>query len=93
MAGKQNLIRRGVIWYYQRRPPLHVVSLYGRLTLKRSLQTTDLHVAKKLRTSCDLEFDALVARLEARRADNASSTTPLPGITSAELVACVQELA
>jgi hypothetical protein len=54
-----HLQRRGGTWHYYRRTPSNLVSVIGRRFFKRSLKTSSLAGAKKLRTVEDPKLDAL----------------------------------
>ncbi|HEX4238036.1 MAG TPA: DUF6538 domain-containing protein, partial [Xanthobacteraceae bacterium] len=60
-VSKQRLQRRNGVYYYRRRVPLQLVAKFGKKFVQVSLQTTSLKEAKKLRTLCDLEWDAKFA--------------------------------
>src|SRR5438309_468480 len=55
------LLRRGGVYYYRRRVPLHLVTAIGRKFVQCSLGTSNATEAKKLRTTKDLEWDARFA--------------------------------
>ncbi len=59
MSETLHLQRRGGTWHYYRRTPPHLVSIIGRRFFKRSLKTSSLAEARKLRTVEDLKLDAL----------------------------------
>lgn len=65
MSGSQNLIRRGDVWYYNRRVPTHLVSVLGRSLIRETLDTRDKSEAKKRRALKDVEWDARLEELEA----------------------------
>jgi hypothetical protein len=52
------LIRRNGVYHYRRRVPDELVAAIGRREIHRSLGTTSLTEAKKLRTIEDLTWDA-----------------------------------
>jgi hypothetical protein len=63
-----HLQRRGGTWYYYRRTPPDLVSIVGRRFFKRSLKTTSLAEALKLRTVEDLRLDALFSAVAETKA-------------------------
>lgn len=73
MSETLHLQRRGGIWHYYRRTPPHLVPVIGRRFFKRSLKTSSLVEARKLRTVEDLKLDALFSAAAETKA--ASSKT------------------
>jgi len=63
-----HLQRRGGTWHYYRRTPPNLVPVVGRRFFKRSLKTSNLAEAKKLRTVEDLKLDALFTAAAEKKA-------------------------
>ena len=59
-----HLLKRNGVWYFRRRVPLHLVTLFGAKVVQCSLGTSDLTEAKKRRTIKDLKCDAQFESLE-----------------------------
>src|ERR1051326_4754238 len=60
MSKPQGMIRRGGVFYYRKRVPLDLETVFqGRKELKESLRTNDLREAKKRRNRAASKFDAL----------------------------------
>jgi hypothetical protein len=64
VAETLHLQKRGGVWHYYRRTPLHLVPVIGKQFFKKSLKTSDLTQARKLRTVEDLKVDALLSAAE-----------------------------
>jgi hypothetical protein len=64
VAETLHLQKRGGVWHYYRRVPLHLVPIVGRRFFKKSLKTADIAQARKLRTVEDLKVDALLSAAE-----------------------------
>ena len=58
MSGHHHLLRRGGVYYYCRRVPVHLIQAIGKKFIQLSLDTTKLKEARKLRVAKDLEWDA-----------------------------------
>ena len=86
MADTPHIQKRGNVYHYYRRVPLHLVPILGRRFIKRSLGTTNLAEAKILRTIEDLKAEALFAAAETAHPKVASS-----GVSLAMLVEYVRE--
>jgi len=67
VADTPHLQKRGNVYHYYRRVPLHLVPILGKRFIKRSLKTTNLAEAKTLRTVEDLKAEALFATAESAR--------------------------
>jgi hypothetical protein len=76
VAGNQHLLRRGGVYYYRRRGPLHLVQEFGKQFVQHSLNTTSFAQAKKLRTLKDLEWDARFEVLEKGATPSPESPNP-----------------
>ena len=58
------LVKRGEVWHYHRRVPTPLVPLMGRTFVKKSLGTSDLKVAQRLRNALNIQVDAQFADAE-----------------------------
>lgn len=63
MADTYRLQQRKGTWYYHRRVPSDLVKSIRKAVIKRSLKTGSKIEAKRLRSICDVETDALFASL------------------------------
>ena len=80
MASNHRLQRRRAGWYYRRRVPLHLRSVFKCEAVAVSLKTSDHKEALALRTIRDLEWDANFAAAEARLArSNVAGDDPADG--------------
>jgi len=64
VAETHHLQRRGSIWHYYRRVPLHLVPVIGRKFIKQSLGVSDLKQAKVLRNALNVKVDVQFAAAE-----------------------------
>lgn len=78
MADNQFLQLRGKVWTYYRRVPTHFVPAFGRTFIKKSLGTTDIKEARRLRNIETVRVDALFTRYE-----NGGSVQPILGAARA----------
>lgn len=58
------MVRRGEVWHYFRRVPVHLVPLLGKKFVKQSLGVKDLKAAKRLRNALNIKVDADFAAAE-----------------------------
>lgn len=77
VAETLHLQKRGGVWHYYRRTPLHLVPIIKKRFFKRSLKTSSLAEAKKLRTVEDLKVDALFAAAEQHTFDDGDTSKPV----------------
>jgi integrase len=58
LADSHHLFRRNGIWYFKRRVPEYAFSMIGAKVIQRSLKTSDIKEARKLRNLLDVRYDA-----------------------------------
>lgn len=73
MAETLHLQKRGDVWHYYRRTPRHLVPIIKKHFFKRSLKTSSLAEARKLRTVEDLKVDALFSAAEQHTLTNGNT--------------------
>ncbi|EBA12236.1 site-specific integrase [Roseobacter sp. CCS2] len=64
VSNKQYLTRRGEVWHYHRRVPVHLVKIVGKTFIKKSLNVADLKSAMRLRNAYTIQVDAMFAKAE-----------------------------
>ena len=85
MVESAYLTRRGNVWHFMRRVPLHLVPVIGKAFIKKSLGTADLKAAKVRRNVMRVETDALFAAAES------SSTQPVVTVPETGSLAALTE--
>ena len=78
VAETLHLQKRGNVWHYVRRTPLHLVPIVKKRYFKRSLKTSSFAEARKLRTVEDLKLDALFAAAEQHTIASRSTSDTVP---------------
>lgn len=64
VAKTPHLQKRGNVWHYYRRVPLHLAPVIGKKFIKQSLGVSDLKQAKALRNALNVKVDAEFAAAE-----------------------------
>lgn len=91
-ADTLHLQKRGNIWHYYRRTPLHLVPIIGRRFFKKSLKTSCLAEAKKLRTIEDLKCDAQFAAAEESLSPGTGAGTTPTSVSLEVLIEYVRQM-
>lgn len=75
MSKDTGLLKRGGWYYFRKRVPKDLVSVFGRQEIKQSLQTTDYKKAKRLRNRVAVDFDHQFERAREQLRNNLPSPT------------------